>query len=102
MESIIELIRDHAGRVQRWSSGDGAALAAAGMHGTEAQFRRVRATRSSPYRPRSSATADEPGLLDLAVSALRLSAAGRILQLVLARWRVSARLGSRPPPEDEV
>jgi hypothetical protein len=45
----IELVRDHAGRVQRWSSGDGAAPAAAGMHATEAQFR--------------------PGRLDLAVTA---------------------------------
>ncbi len=51
---MIEIIRDHARRVKRWSSGEMALRwAAAGMLAAEEQFRRERAT------------ADEPGLLDL-------------------------------------
>lgn len=42
MESMIEIVRDHATRVKRWESGEMALRwAAAGMVAAEAQFRRV-------------------------------------------------------------
>lgn len=42
MESMIEIVRDHATRVKRWESGEMALRwAAAGMLAAEAQFRRV-------------------------------------------------------------
>jgi len=49
MESMIEIIRDHAGRVKCWESGEMALRrAAAGMLAAEAQFRRVQGHRELP------------------------------------------------------
>jgi putative transposase len=72
VESMIEIVRDHAGRVKRWSSGEMALRwAAAGMLAAEAQFRRVKGYQELPALAAAlqRATADEPGLLDLAVTA---------------------------------
>jgi putative transposase len=74
MESMIEIIRDHAGRVKRWSSGEMALRwAAAGMLAAQGQFRRVKGYQELPQLALAleRATAQEPGLLDLpsAVSA---------------------------------
>jgi putative transposase len=72
VESMIEIVRDHAGRVKRWSSGEMALRwAAAGMLAAEAQFRRVKGYQELPQLAAAlqRATADEPGLLDLAVTA---------------------------------
>ena len=72
VESMIEIVRDHAGRVKRWSSGEMALRwAAAGMLATEAQFRRVKGYQELPQLAAAlqHATADEPGPLDLAVTA---------------------------------
>jgi putative transposase len=49
VESMIEIIRDHAGRVKRWSSGEMAPRwAAAGMLAAQAQFRRVKGYQDLP------------------------------------------------------
>lgn len=49
MESMIEIVRDHARRVKRWESGEMALRwAAAGMVAAEAQFRRVKGYRELP------------------------------------------------------
>lgn len=49
MESMIEIVRDHAHRVKHWESGEMALRwAAAGMVAAEAQFRRVRGYRQLP------------------------------------------------------
>jgi transposase-like protein len=72
VESMIEIVRDHAGRVKRWSSGEMALRwAAAGMLAAEAQFRRVKGYQELPQLAGAlqRATADEPDLLDLAVTA---------------------------------
>jgi putative transposase len=72
VESMIEIVRDHAGRVKRWSSGEMALRwAAAGMLAAEAQFRRVKGYRELPQLALAleRATAEEPGPLDLAVGA---------------------------------
>jgi putative transposase len=74
MESMIEIIRDHAGRVKRWSSGEMALRwAAAGMLAAQGQFRRVKGYQELPQLALAleRATAEEPGMLDLpaAVSA---------------------------------
>jgi putative transposase len=72
VESMIEIVRDHAGRVKRWSSGEMALRwAAAGMLAAEAQFRRVKGYQELPQLAAAlqHATTDEPGLLDLAVTA---------------------------------
>jgi putative transposase len=72
VESMIEIVRDHAGRVKRWSSGEMALRwAAAGMLAAEAQFRRVKGYQELPQLAAAlqHATADEPGPLDLAVTA---------------------------------
>jgi putative transposase len=71
VESMIEIVRDHAGRVKRWSSGEMALRwAAAGMLAAEAQFRRVKGYQELPALAAAleQATTDEP-LLDLAVTA---------------------------------
>jgi putative transposase len=68
MESMIEIIRDHAGRVKRWSSGEMALRwAAAGMLAAQGQFRRVKGYQELPQLALAleQATAQEPGLLDL-------------------------------------
>ena len=72
VESMIEIVRDHARRVKRWSSGEMALRwAAAGMLAAEGQFRRVKGYRELPQLAAAleRATAEEPGLLDLAVGA---------------------------------
>ena len=72
VESMIEIVRDHAGRVKRWASGEMALRwAAAGMLAAEAQFRRVKGYQELPALAAAleRATADEPGPLDLAVTA---------------------------------
>jgi transposase-like protein len=72
VESMIEIVRDHAGRVKRWSSGEMALRwAAAGMLAAQMQFRRVKGYKELPRLAAAleRATADQPGLLDLAVTA---------------------------------
>jgi putative transposase len=72
IESMIEIVRDHAGRVKRWSSGEMALRwAAAGMLAAEGQFRRVKGYQELPQLALAleRATAEEPGMLDLAVGA---------------------------------
>jgi len=72
VESMIEIVRDHATRVKRWSSGEMTLRwAAAGMLAAEGQFRRVKGYRELPQLARAleQATADQPGPLDLAVGA---------------------------------
>jgi putative transposase len=74
IESMIEIIRDHAGRVKRWGSGEMALRwAAAGMLAAQGQFRRVKGYQELPQLALAlqRATAQEPGPLDLppAVSA---------------------------------
>jgi putative transposase len=74
IESMIEIIRDHAGRVKRWGSGEMALRwAAAGMLAAQGQFRRVKGFQELPQLALAlqRATAQEPGPLDLppAVSA---------------------------------
>ena len=54
LESMIEIIRDHAHRVKHWSSGDMALRwAAAGMVAAERQFRRVKGYRQLPELARA-------------------------------------------------
>jgi putative transposase len=68
VESMIEIVRDHARRVKNWSSGEMALRwAAAGMLAAQTQFRRVKGFRELPQLAAAleRATADEPGLLDL-------------------------------------
>jgi putative transposase len=68
VESMIEIIRDHAGRVKRWSSGEMALRwAAAGMLAAQGQFRRVKGYQELPQLALAlkRATAEEPGMLDL-------------------------------------
>jgi putative transposase len=68
IESMIQMVRDHAGRVKRWSSGEMALRwAAAGMLAAEGQFRRVKGYQELPQLAVAleRATAEEPGLLDL-------------------------------------
>jgi putative transposase len=68
MESMIEIVRDHAGRVKRWSSGEMALRwAAAGMLAAQGQFRRVKGYQELPQLALAleRATAEEPGMLDL-------------------------------------
>ena len=68
VESMIEIIRDHAGRVKRWSSGEMALRwAAAGMLAAQGQFRRVKGYQELPQLALAleRATAQEPGMLDL-------------------------------------
>ena len=49
LESMIEIVRDHATRVKRWESGEMALRwAAAGMVAAEAQFRRVKGYQQLP------------------------------------------------------
>jgi putative transposase len=72
VESMIETVRDHAGRMKRWSSGEMALRwAAAGMLAAQAQFRRVKGYQELPalVAALGHATADEPGLGDLAATA---------------------------------
>jgi putative transposase len=71
-ESMIEIVRRTQRNVKRWSSGEMAlGWAAAGMLAAQAQFRRVKGYQELPQLAGAleRATADEPGLLDLAVTA---------------------------------
>jgi putative transposase len=68
VESMIEIVRDHARRVKRYSSGEMALRwAAAGMLAAATQFRRVKGFAELPQLAHAleRATADEPGPLDL-------------------------------------
>jgi putative transposase len=68
VESMIEIVRDHARRVKRWADGEMALRwAAAGMGAAEGQFRRVKGYKQLPELARAleRATVEEPGLLDL-------------------------------------
>jgi putative transposase len=68
IESMIEIVRDHAGRVKRWGSGEMALRwAAAGMLAAEGQFRRVKGCQELPQLALAleRATAEEPGSFDL-------------------------------------
>ena len=54
VESMIEIVRDHARRVKHWSSGEMALRwAAAGMTAAQAQFRRVKGYRQLPELART-------------------------------------------------
>lgn len=67
VESMLEIVRDHARRVKRWQHGEMALRwTAAGMLAAEQQFRRVKGYRQLPQllAALEHATADEPGLLD--------------------------------------
>jgi hypothetical protein len=68
---MIEIVRDPAGRVKRWSAGEMALRwAAAGMLAAQVQFRRVKGYQELPALAAAlqHATADHP-LTDLAVTA---------------------------------
>jgi len=72
MESLIEIVRDHAHRVKHWSSGDMALRwAAAGMTAAQAQFRRVKGYRQLPALARAleHAVGYQPAVSDVAHAA---------------------------------
>jgi putative transposase len=72
VESMIEIVRQHASNVKRWRDGEMALRwAAAGMEAARSQFRRVKGYRQLPRLAAAlqAATTDEPGLLDLRVTA---------------------------------
>jgi putative transposase len=72
VESMIEIVRDHAANVKRWRDGTMALRwAAAGMEAARTQFRRVKGYRQLPQLAAAleAATADQPDLLDLRVTA---------------------------------
>jgi hypothetical protein len=72
VESMIEIIREHASNVKRWRDGEMTLRwAAAGMESARSQFRRVKGYRQLPKLAAAleAATADEPGLLELRVTA---------------------------------
>jgi len=70
IESMIEVVRDHAGRVKHWSSGEMALRwAAAGMLAAQAQFRRVKGYQELPALAAALEHATTEPLADLAVTA---------------------------------
>jgi transposase-like protein len=72
VESMIEIVREHASNVKRWRDGEMALRwAAAGMESAHGQFRRVKGYRQLPQLATAlkQATADDPGLLDLRATA---------------------------------
>lgn len=72
VESMIEIVREHSSNVKRWRDGEMTLRwAAAGMEAARIQFRRVKGYRQLPQLAAAleRATADEPGLLDLRVTA---------------------------------
>jgi putative transposase len=72
VESMIEIVRDHAANVKRWRDGTMALRwAAAGMEAARSQFRRVKGYRQLPQLAAAleAATADQPDTLDLRVTA---------------------------------
>ena len=71
VESMIEIVRDHASNVKRWRDGEMALRwAAAGMEAARDQFRRVKGYRQLPELAAKleAETAEEPDTLDLAVT----------------------------------
>ena len=72
VESMIEIVREHASNVKRWRDGEMTLRwAAAGMESARNQFRRVKGYRQLPQLAAAlkAATIDEPGLLDLRATA---------------------------------
>jgi transposase-like protein len=72
VESMIEIVREHASNVKRWRDGEMTLRwAAAGMESARHQFRRVKGYRQLPQLAAAleAATVDQPGLLDLRVTA---------------------------------
>jgi transposase-like protein len=72
VESMIEIVREHASNVKRWRDGEMTLRwAAAGMESARSQFRRVKGYRQLPQLAAAleAATTDEPGLLELRVTA---------------------------------
>jgi len=72
VESMIEIVRDHAANVKRWRDGTMALRwAAAGMEAARTQFRRVKGYRQLPLLAAAleAATANQPDTLDLRVTA---------------------------------
>lgn len=72
VESMIEIVREHASNVKRWRDGEMTLRwAAAGMESARSQFRRVKGYRQLPQLAAAleTATADQPGLPDLRVTA---------------------------------
>ncbi len=72
VESMIEIIREHSSNVKRWRDGEMTLRwAAAGMESARSQFRRVKGYRQLPQLAAAleAATVEEPGLLDLRVTA---------------------------------
>ena len=72
VESMIEIIRDHAANVKRWRDEEMALRwAAAGMICAQGQFRRVKGCRQLPELARrlEHVTTDQMGSLDLGVTA---------------------------------
>jgi len=68
MESMIEIVREHASNVKRWRDGEMALRwAAAGMEAARSQFRRIKGYRQLPQLAAAleAATVHKPGLLDL-------------------------------------
>jgi len=71
VESMIEIVRDHASNVKRWRDGEMALRwAAAGMEAARSQFRRVKGYRQLPQLAAAltTATADQPELHQLRVT----------------------------------
>lgn len=72
VESMIEIIREHASNVKRWRDGEMTLRwAAAGMESARSQFRRVKGYRQLPQLAAAleAATTDEPELTELRVTA---------------------------------
>lgn len=72
MESMIEIVRAHARNVKRWRDGEMVLRwTAAGMESARSQFRRVKGYRQLPQLAAALelATYDEPGRLEIRVSA---------------------------------
>jgi transposase-like protein len=72
VESMIEIVREHSSNVKRWRDGEMTLRwAGAGMESARRQFRRVKGYRQLPQLAVAlqAATVDEPGLLDLRVTA---------------------------------
>jgi len=72
VESMIEIVREHASNVKRWRDGEMTLRwAAAGMESARSQFRRVKGYRQLPQLAAAlkAATIEEPGLAELRVTA---------------------------------
>jgi len=72
VESMIEIVRDHASGVKRWRDGEMALRwAAAGMESARSQFRRVTGYRQLPYLAAAlkAATTSQPDHTGLHITA---------------------------------